>query len=69
MLNDNLPADARDTRELVAKVNGMIRAGKPDSEVVLAAIDGLVGLVGRLEAAMQEIDNRSAAARRQMRRM
>jgi hypothetical protein len=47
----------------------MIRAGKPDSEVVLAAIDGLVGLVGRLEAAMQEIDNRSAAARRQMRRM
>lgn len=53
-IRHHIPEDGFVTRELVNLVNGMIRSGEPDSEVVHVALQGLFGVVGQLEAARRQ---------------
>lgn len=47
----DLPAEAAETKVLPDRVNGLIREGYPEQEIIAAATRGLIEIVARLEAA------------------
>jgi hypothetical protein len=60
----NLPSGATDTRHLVDQLNALLGQDKQEAEVVEVAVRGLIDIVGKLEAALRELDRRMGAARR-----